>query len=71
MQVLVFEVTELPAHALLGGQLPVLPRAWGPDNTGVKKKAGAAREALGSLTELKTYARGLGNCANVGSSLGH
>lgn len=28
-------------------------------------------EALGSLTELKTYARGLGNCANVGSSLGH
>lgn len=38
MQVLVFEVTELPAHALLGGQLPVLPRAWGPDNTGVKKK---------------------------------
>lgn len=35
-----------------------------------KKKAGAAREALGSLTELKNYARGLGNCDNVGSSLG-
>lgn len=35
------------------------------------KKAGAATEALGSLTELKNYARGLGNCAYVGSSLGH
>lgn len=35
-----------------------------------KKKAGAAREALGSLTELENYARGLGNCACVGSSLG-
>lgn len=35
-----------------------------------KKKGGAVREALGSLTELKNYARGLGNCANVGSSLG-
>lgn len=56
-------------HTLLGGQLPVLPRAWGPDNTGTSLD-GRKREALGTLTEFKIYARGLGNCADVGSSLG-
>lgn len=60
-------------HALLGGQLPVLPRAWSPGNAGASpdgKKQVQSREALGSLTELKIYPRGLGNCANVGSSQG-
>lgn len=44
-----------------GAQTSLVQASMTTTMKGRKKKGGAVREALGSLTELKNYAQGLGN----------